>query len=154
MKHSITRSNRMRDLHDQLPSAASGAPVPPAPPVLAAEMGAWLWARTGMLMPVWEVVHTVSAWPGMVIAPDRSGMCLRLGGVVLGELRWSGRLDLPFGREMADRLVSEEMVARDPDKIDATRVVCDVRTVADVDHAVWLLRLAYLSVDPTKTTCS
>jgi hypothetical protein len=148
MKRPITRHNRLRelrdsrDLHDQ----------PPA--VLAAGIGAWLWAHSGMLKPVWDVVLAVSAWPGVIVAPDQNGLCLRLGGVILGELRWNGRIDLPFGPEMRDRLVTEGLAARDPEQIDTERVVFDVRTAADVDHAVWLLRLAYLSLDSNKDACA
>lgn len=138
MNDSVTRHNSSRDLQN------------PAPAALAAEMGAWLWARSSMLKPVWGLVQAISDWPGIVIAPDRKGMCLKLRGVVLGELRWNGRIDLPFGQAMRDRLVAEGMAARDPDQIDTERVVFDVRTLADVDHAVWLLRLAYLSVDSKK----
>ena len=144
MKQSVTQPHHSSDLKYRAPAA---------PASLAAELGAWLWTRSSMLGPVLEVVRAVSAWPGIVIAPDRSGLCLKLRGVVLGELRWNGRLDLPFGREMGDRLVSEEMAARDPERIDAERVVFDVRTAADVDHALWLLRLAYLSVDSTTNKC-
>jgi hypothetical protein len=96
---------------------------------------------------VWGVVDAVSAWPGIVISQVPDGLCLRLGGLVLGRLRWNGRVDVPVGAEMRDRLVAEGMAARDPDDVEAERVVFAVRTAADVDRAVWLLRLAYLGVD-------
>jgi hypothetical protein len=99
-----------------------------------------------MLKQVRDVVQAVSAWPSVIIAPGHSGLSIRLGEVVLGELRWNGRVAVLLGPDMRDRLVAEEMAARDPDRIDTGGVVFDVRSVADVDHAVWLLRLAYLSV--------
>ena len=107
-----------------------------------------------MPIEVWGVVQAVEAWPGVQIAPNRSGLCLRLSGVTLGHLRWSGRIDLPFGPEARDRLLAEEMARRDPDQPDTDGVVFDVRTVADVDRAVWLLRLAYLSVDSKVDVCA
>jgi hypothetical protein len=48
-----------------------------------------------------------------------------------------------------ERLVAEERSSLDLDRPDADRVVFDVRTVADVGRAAWLLRLAYLCVDPS-----
>ncbi len=100
-----------------------------------------------MLKQVWRVVQQVSAWPGLVITPDRNGLCLTLGGVVLGHLAWSGRLDLPFEAEVSEQLLEEEMVERDPDHLESMRVIFDIRNLADADRAVWLVRLAYLSVD-------
>jgi hypothetical protein len=138
MEHLLTTPHSSRDALD------------PAP---AAQTGAWLWARTGKLQQVWDVVAAISAWPDIVIAADRDGLCLRLRGVVLGQLRWNGRIDVPFTPEMRDRLIAEGMAARDPDEIDAERVVFAVRSTADVDHAIWLLRLAYLNLNPNARSC-
>jgi hypothetical protein len=111
---------------------------------------AYLWTRTALLKEVCEVLAAVTAWPGVVIETDRNGICLTLGGVALGHLSWAGRVDLPFGPEVGERLVAEEMVNRHPI---AERFIFDVRTEEDVDRAVWLLRLAYLSTDPKVSTC-
>ncbi len=110
---------------------------------------ACLWSRTSMLKEIWDVVQEVGAWPGMQIVPDGSGLCLALAlsGVTLGHVRWNGRVDLTFAPEIRDRLVAEEMASLDPDQPDACRVVLVIRTIADVDRAVWLLRLAYLNLD-------
>jgi hypothetical protein len=142
MEHLLTTHHSSRDALD------------PAPAALAAQTGAWLWARTAKLQQVWDVVAAISAWPDIVIAADRDGLCLRLRGVVLGQLRWNGRIDVPFSPEMRDRLIAEGMAARDPDEIDAEGVVFAVRTTADVDHAVWLLRLAYLNLNPNARLCA
>ena len=107
-----------------------------------------------MVKEVWDVVQEVGAWPDVVVTTDLSGLCLTLGGAMLGHLRWNGRIDLPFGPEIRDRLVAEEMASRDPDQPDACRVVFVVRTMADVDRAVWLLRLAYLGVDSNLDACA
>jgi hypothetical protein len=129
MKHSITQPDVSRAPQRELLSAPS------------AEV-AYLWSRTSLLKEVWDVLEAVKVWPGVAIASNRSGLCLALRGVTLGHVRWNGRIDLPFGPELRDRLVAEEMASLDPD-ID--RAVFDVRSAADVDRAVWLLRLAYLS---------
>ncbi len=39
------------------------------------------------------------------------------------------------------------MVQADPAYPKSSRVIFDVRNLTDADRAVWLLRLAYLSVD-------
>ena len=103
-----------------------------------------------MLKEIWDVVQAVGAWPGVTFASDRSGLCVAIRGVTLGHLGFDGRIDLPFTTQVADRLVAEQMVSRDPY---TDRVLFDVRSVADVDRAVWLLRLAYLSVDSVPDLC-
>jgi hypothetical protein len=107
-----------------------------------------------MLKEVWGVVQAVADWPDIAVAPDHGGLCLSLRGVTLGHVRWNGRIDLPFGPEIRDRLVAEEMASPDPERPGTDRVVFDVRTLADVDRAVWLLRLAYLSIDPKVKVCA
>ena len=107
-----------------------------------------------MLKEIWDVVQTVGAWPDARIAADDGGLCLSVRGVSLGHLGWSGRLDLPFNQEVGERLVAEEMAALDPDRFDAGRVVFEVQTTDDVDRAVWLLRLAYLSVGSKVDVCA
>jgi len=124
-------------------------PVAPQQQHIAAppEAMALLWSRVSWLKEAWDFVQTVMAWPGVTVAVERDGLCMALNGVRLGRLRWSWRIDLPFRREMADRLVVEQMVTRDPENPDTHCVVFDIRTPADVDRAVWLFRLAYLSAD-------
>ena len=121
----------------------SGDSVYPQQDVFPAAL-AYLWTRTGLLKEVCDVLQAVKAWPGVVIDPNNSGIHLTLNGVALGRLSWTGRLDLPFGPEIGDHLVAEEMLNRHPVE---DRFTFDVRTEEDVDRAIWLLRLAYLSID-------
>lgn len=100
-----------------------------------------------MLVQVWEFVQAVSEWPDLTISTDPGGLSMALHDVTLGHLGWNGRLELPFGPQVRERLVAEEMAAPDQDRPDSGRLVFDVRTLSDVDRAVWLLRLAYLSQD-------
>src|SRR5258707_9594882 len=106
-----------------------------------------------MLRQVFDVVQVVRAWPGVTLRRDRSGVCLALGEVVLGHLRWDGRIDLPFAPETANRLVAEDMARFDPEHPDGDRVVFDLQSAADVDRAVWLLRLSYLNLDAKGQGC-
>jgi hypothetical protein len=103
---------------------------------------------------VWELVQAVKDWSGVSIVPDPGGLCLSLDDVTLGHLRWDGRLDLPFHSEVRKRLLAEGMASPDPDQPDSGRLVFDVRTLRDVDRAVWLLRLAYLSLDSKLRVCA
>ncbi len=106
-----------------------------------------------MLRQVFDVVQAVRAWPGVTLRRDRSGVCLAMREVVLGHLRWDGRIDLPFAPETASRLVAEEMARFDPEHPDGDRVVFDLRSAADVDRAIWLLRLSYLNLDAKVQVC-
>jgi luciferase-like monooxygenase len=108
------------------------------------ERAAYVWSRTRFVQEIEQVLHATGAWPGMVIQPDRFGLQFIAGNATLGNLRWDARLDVPFPADVGDRLVAEGMAACDPDESRADRVVWIVRTPADVDRAVWLLRLSYL----------
>ena len=134
MSHCITQPDAFRDL----PRGA--LPLPP-PMTMAL-----LWSHTDM-KEVWQVVQAIRGWRGVAIETDSRGLSFMVSGATLGHLRWNGRLDLPFGAELGDRLEAEEMASRDPDEPETGRVVFDVRRSADVDRGVWLLRLAYLNVE-------
>jgi hypothetical protein len=110
-----------------------------------------LWSRTSILKEFWEVVQTVGNWPGAGIVRDRRGLRLTINGVKLGHLDWDGRLVLPFGPKMRDELVTEKMANRDRD---TGRSFIDIRTAADVNRALWLLRFAYLIADSKENTCA
>lgn len=104
-----------------------------------------------MLKEVWRVVQVVGAWPGVAITPGGDGLCIAVGHVVVGYLRWNGRIDLRFAPDVRDRLMSEELAGCVPGARDTGHVACDVRSLADVNRALWLLLLAYLSVDSKGT---
>jgi hypothetical protein len=133
MRHSTTQTDVSRDSRKDLL-------LPPA-------AMAFVWSRTKMLKEVWNVLQEVRRWPDVAISPDPGGLCLALSGETLGHLRWSGRIDLPFNPEVGNQLVAEKLVSRDPDHPTTDKVVFDVHTLADVDRAVWLFRLAYLTAD-------
>ena len=105
---------------------------------------AYIWSRSNLLQQILQVLRATQGWPGVVIHEDRSGLQFLAGSETLGHLRWDGRLAVPFPAELRERLVDEEMAAHDPSDSRRDRVVWIVRTTADADRAVWLLRLAYL----------
>src|SRR5258708_2250000 len=133
MNHSTIQPDVSRDPQQE---------APPAPAALGR-----LWSCTRKLKELWVVVQAIGAWPGISIIPDREGLNLSLHGHKLGDLRWNGRVDLPFPPEVGDRLVAEGMADHAPGLFGTGRVVFDVRTLADTNRAVWLLRLAYVSVN-------
>jgi len=101
-----------------------------------------------MLKEVLDLIRAVEEWPGVSFASDRTGLSFTAGGVVIGHLRWDGRLDLAFTPVIRDQLIAEDMAASDPDRPETEGVVFAIRAPADVGHAVWLLQLAYLLTDP------
>ena len=113
-----------------------------------------LWSRTSMFKEFWDVVQTVGTWKGATITRHRRGLSLTLNGVNLGHLDWSGRLVLPFGPEIRDELISEQMVDPDPDPPDMGYAVVDIRTANDVNRALWMLRFAFLVHDLTHMNVS
>jgi len=116
---------------------------------------AFLWSRTDLIAEIWQVVQTVGGWRGAEIRPDSSGLCLMLRGVGIGHLGWQGRIDLPFGPRVRDQVRAEGMASLDTHQHGTDRLVFDIRTPADVDRALWLLRLAYLVEDPQSVrTCN
>jgi len=138
MTHTITRSDFSRDRRvDILPNAMAA-----------------LWSRTSMLKEFWDVVQAVGTWSGAAITRDRRGLCLMLNGVKLGHLDWDGRLVLPFGPKMRDELVAPRTANLDPDPADTGRSIFDIRTAADVNRALSLLRFAYLIADSKQDTCT
>lgn len=116
-------------LHAKLPTSVS--------------MGS-LWTRTSRLREVWAVVQEIGAWQGIAFAPNQNGLDLLLNRVKLGRLGFNGRLDFLFRPGIAELLVAEGMADRDPTRPGEDQVGVDVRTSADVDRAVSLLRFAYL----------
>ena len=135
-------------------SKTEGSPKPQQELLRARAVAmAALWSCNGMPEEIREIVQSVAAWPEVRISPSRTGLCLTLGNVTLGRLRWDGRIDLPFGPNVLRPLMAEWMVERDPDQPDRERAVFDLRSMADVDRAVWLLRFAYLMWDSKVNVC-
>jgi hypothetical protein len=121
-------------------------PQEQSPEEHAAVMAA-LWSRTSMLKEIWAIVQRVQTWSGAKITPTHGGLCLAVRRVRLGFLHWNGRIDLPFGPQ-ANRQIMRAWNAGDEGDGHAVPGVFEVREMADVDRAVWLLRLAYLIGEP------
>jgi hypothetical protein len=105
---------------------------------------AYIWSRTSLLQQIRQLLHATSDWPGVEIRWNRCGLQFVAGDETLGSLEWDGRLAVPFPTGLSERLIAEAMATRDPDDSGEGGVVWTVRSPADVDRAVWLLRLAFL----------
>jgi hypothetical protein len=106
----------------------------------------FLWCRTRLINEISRVLHSVRAWPAVAFRSDRHGLEFAMGDVSFGRLKWSGQLEVSFPRETRDRLIAERMIKCSLDERCADRIDWVVRNLEDVDRAVWLLRLGYLSL--------
>jgi hypothetical protein len=77
---------------------------------------------------------------------NRHGLELAAGDAAFGSFKWSGRLEVSFASDVRDRLIAERVVDCSPDEPCEDRISLVVRHVEDVDRAIWLLRLAYVSL--------
>jgi hypothetical protein len=113
-----------------------------------------LWMQTGRFKKIKQVLNEVETWPRVVIRSEHRGLQFTDGNRVFGRLQWNGRLEVIFPPQVRDRLIAEEMAVAEPDQSWSDRVVWMVRNAADVDRAVWLLRLSYLRffADPNSQT--
>ena len=112
--------------------------------VLPLTNAAYFASRTRLIKEMTQVMDAAKDWHGVVIQPSHDGLQFIARNAAFGFLRWNGRLDVRLSAELRDRLIAEEMAARDSSRAKSDRVVWIVRSSADVDRAIWLLRLSYL----------
>jgi len=87
----------------------------------------------------------VAGWTGVSVHPHRFGAReFRFRGVELGHLHRTGELDLPMSRGLRDELIARGMAAPHRWVPDSGLMTFRLAGDADLKHAVWLLRLAYL----------
>ena len=92
-----------------------------------------------------QVLNGVLSWHGATVRARHDELQFFAGRQTLGTLRWDGRLDVRLPARLRTRLVAEGVAAHDPPGDGRSRgAVWFVRTAHDAQHAVWLLRLAYL----------
>jgi hypothetical protein len=86
----------------------------------------------------------VSLWPGISRRPyHSSGRQFRLGSAEIGRISDDGAVEISFTRPFRDAILAEGRV-QTSSAPDSTRVVFCVRSVEDIEPALWLLRLSYL----------
>src|SRR4051794_27911154 len=106
----------------------------------------FLWCRTRLVNEIGQVLHLIQAWRGVAVHCTCQGVEAAVGGVPFVDMRWDGRLVALFHRELHDHLPAEQLLECRPGEPCSDRIEWVVRKPEDVDRAVWLLRLAYLSL--------
>lgn len=93
------------------------------------------------------IATPVAEWPGVTAGrTSTGGRAFRLGTRELGHVHRSGLLDIQFDRPLRDRLIAESLTGPHPLDPGSTWTSYRVADADGVDHAVWLLRVAYLAV--------
>jgi hypothetical protein len=87
----------------------------------------------------------VSTWGNISIHPHRfGGREFRFGSAEVGHVPTGGVIDIPFPRSVRDVLLAEGLAGEHRWVPDSGWTTFQVRSEADFNHAVWLLRLSYL----------
>lgn len=91
------------------------------------------------------IERAVTAWPGVAVAPHRfGGREFTVAGREVGHLHGTRQVDIPYSRRVRDALVGAELA--DPHHLfPESGWVTYYLQDGDDDHAVWLLRVAYLA---------
>jgi hypothetical protein len=91
-----------------------------------------------------RIAGEVLSWPGVSSAPHRfGGVEFRLGRRELGHLHGDRLADLPFPRRVRDQLIAEGRARPHHVLPDSGWVSVPIRSEADADGVVELLRIGY-----------
>lgn len=92
-----------------------------------------------------QVVSGVTAWDGVSISPHRfGGTEFNLGKVEIGHIHRNGMVDIPFTRAIRAQLLIEDRAEPHHLLPETGWISFYIHTAADVEQALWLLRLSYL----------
>jgi len=87
----------------------------------------------------------VSTWRNISVHAHRfGGREFRFGSAEVGHVHTGGVVDIPFPRSVRDALLAEGLVGEHRWVPNSGWTTFQVRSEADFNHAVWLLRLSYL----------
>jgi hypothetical protein len=91
------------------------------------------------------ITQTVTSWTGITTGPHRfGGLEYLLGKTEIGHLHGSRLLDIAFSKEVRDALVTAGHAAPHHIAPETGWISFWLKSEADSEHAVWLLRLSYL----------
>ena len=91
-----------------------------------------------------QIELTVLSWPGVEVGPHRfGGREFRVGRRELGHIHGDRLLDVPFPVRIRQQLVRDGQASEHHTLPESGRVSFAIRGVADVPHAIELLRLSY-----------
>lgn len=90
------------------------------------------------------VLAAVTSWPGVrIAAAPTGGRAIRLGRRQVGLVRYAGTVAVAYPRALRAPLVAAGWTAPDPVVPASGRTVLRIRSAADIDRAVALLRGSY-----------
>jgi hypothetical protein len=93
-----------------------------------------------------DIESVVTSWPGVEVAPHRfGGREFTLDGREFGHSHADRQVDIPFPKRLRDVVVAEGLTSKHHLYPDSGWVTKYLRSDDDVDVAVRLLRLNYLS---------
>lgn len=91
------------------------------------------------------VISTVAEWDAVTVEPHRfGGREFRLDNVEIGHVHQGGLVDIPFTRAIRQQLVTEKLAQPHHVLPESGWISFYMRTEADVEKAIWLLRLSYV----------
>jgi hypothetical protein len=87
----------------------------------------------------------VARWPEVSVSYHRfGGLEFRIARAELGHIHEDGTVDIPFSRAIHDVLLAEGLASEHHWVPDSGWVTFDIRNGADLQHALWLMRLSYV----------
>lgn len=92
-----------------------------------------------------KIEDEVLTWPEISVQPHRFGgreFCF--GNAEVGHVHIGGVVDIPFPRAIRDALLEEGLAEEHRWVPNSGWTTFRVRTAADLDRALWLMRLSYL----------
>jgi Family of unknown function (DUF5519) len=92
-----------------------------------------------------ELEREVSAWPNVSVHPHRfGGLEFRFGAAEIGHVHSNGVVDILYPRAIRDELLATNLAEEHHWVPNSGWATFRVLNQADLDHAVWLMRLSYL----------
>jgi hypothetical protein len=92
-----------------------------------------------------QVIAAVADWDGVESAPHRfGGVEWRSGRVEIGHIHSHGMLDIPYTVAIRDQLLAEGRTGRHHILPESGWTTFYLRADADVEKAIWLMRLSYV----------
>ena len=92
-----------------------------------------------------RIIKEVGAWDGVTSAPHQfGGTEFRLEGREIGHVHDFGLADIVFSRPLRDELVAEQQALPHHIYPNSTFISFYIKKEPDVQHAIWLFRLALL----------
>jgi Luciferase len=95
--------------------------------------------------PVIQLEEQIATWPHVSVAPHRfGGREFRFGKAEIGHVHFWGDVDIPFPRAIHDLPLADRLAARHRWLPDSGWITFHMSSAADLDHALWLMRLSWL----------